>query len=63
MKIRVLVTVALLLAGCSAATAPGSRYRLDGPRTIAGAPFEPMTSCGSNVDIAATQCYAVVTDN
>jgi len=63
MTIRVLITLALLLAGCSAATAPGSRYRMDGPRTIAGASFEPMTSCGANVDIAATRCWAVVTDN
>jgi len=64
MTIRALIVLPLLLlAGCSAATTPGSRYRMDGPRTLGGVSFESMTSCGTNVDVAATRCFAVVTDN
>lgn len=61
--IRMLIALALLFAGCSAATAPGSRYAMGQTGTIGGVSFQWMTSCGTHVDPAATGCHAVVTEN
>src|SRR5262249_29780515 len=60
---RALIALSLLLAGCTAVTSTGTRYRVETTRTVGAASFEPMTFCGANVDQVATNCYAVVTGN
>jgi len=51
----------VFLAACSAATSPGSRYRLTEPLPIGGTTVQWLTACSPNPDVGTIHCNVALT--
>ncbi len=58
---RSVLLIALALAGCSAATTPGSRYQLTSPQLLGGSMVQWLTLCNPNPDVGPVTCNAQLT--
>ena len=56
-----ILLVIFVLSGCSAATAPGSRYQLTEPRPWGTTTVQWLTLCNPNPDIGPVTCNVVLT--
>ena len=57
------VLTLLALAGCSAATTPGSRYQLTDPRPWGIGTVQWLTICNPNPDLGPVTCNVVLTSD
>ena len=53
----------LTLAGCAAATAPGSTYHLSPPLPWGSGTIQTLTPCSPNPAVGTIQCDVVITNN
>ena len=61
MKNFVILLALLALGGCSAATAPGSTYRLTEPRQWGSITVQWLTTCSPNPTVGTIQCNVTLT--
>ena len=60
---QIAIALLLVLAGCSAATSRGSRYRLEEPRPWGNTSVQWLTACSPNPDVGSVRCNVVLTGN